>query len=130
MNNFGIRLKETLDSKNLNQKELAVMANTTGATISRYINGERSPNAELLNDISVALNVSTDYLLGKTNEPVPIDEKSLSINEQAGKAIYDKLVEIGFIKNGENITDEHLNVLVDVLAPQLDFALFKLNRIE
>lgn len=65
MNNFGIRLKKILEQKNITQKELAEMAETTGATISRYISENRTPNAELITKIAAALNVTTDYLLGR-----------------------------------------------------------------
>ncbi len=67
MSDFGARLKRILEQRNLSQKELAEMSGTTGATISRYVNEDRIPNADFLLRIAEALNVSVDYLLGNTS---------------------------------------------------------------
>ena len=127
---FNERLAELRNKYGLSKKDVAQGLSVEQSTYGKYELGKRQPSLEMLEKISNYFNVSTDYLLGKTDEPVPMNEKKPPANEQAGKAIYDKLVEIGFIKNGEDITGEHLRVLVDVLAPQLDFALFKLNQRE
>ena len=81
MSIFSQRLKETIISRGVSQKWLAEQANTTEATISRYIKEVNSPAIlEILADISKALNVSSDYLLGITNIPtaknsIPNEEK-------------------------------------------------------
>lgn len=67
MLDFAKILKNVLDEKGVSQKWLAKQAKTTEATISRFVNEKRKPSAlETLSDISLALNVSTDYLLGLT----------------------------------------------------------------
>jgi len=75
MISFSIRLKEILKDRGMTQTELAEKAHTTTATISRYLNNNRTPNIELLNNITIALNVATDYLLGKTDDPTPPGKK-------------------------------------------------------
>ena len=68
--NFAQRLKEIMKEKKISGKELAEGANTTEATISRYISGKRSPEIlEVLKNAAKFLGVSTDYLLGLTNNP-------------------------------------------------------------
>ena len=58
-----------MDERGISQKWLAEAANTTEATISRYINGVHQPNVLLIMSIAKALNVSVDYLLGTTAIP-------------------------------------------------------------
>ena len=66
---FGEILKQTLEERGINQKWLADAADTKEATISRYINGvNKSARLDILVSIAKALNVSTDYLLGLTNQ--------------------------------------------------------------
>lgn len=74
MSMFSQRLKETIISRGVSQKWLADRANTTEATISRYIKEVNSPAIlVILADIAKALNVSSDYLLGITNIPTTKD---------------------------------------------------------
>lgn len=73
MQSFSNTLYELLKQKGINQRMLAEMANTTEATISRYLtNARRMPRADLVIAIADALNVSTDYLLGLTSNPAKL----------------------------------------------------------
>lgn len=67
MTNFSLILKELTESRGISQKWLADEANTTEATISRYINGIHQPNIKLVISVAKALGVSVDYLLGLTS---------------------------------------------------------------
>ena len=70
MQNFSNVLYNLLQQKGTTQSTLAEMANTTEATISRYLtNARRMPRADLVISIANALDVSTDYLLGLTSNP-------------------------------------------------------------
>lgn len=70
MQNFSNILYDLLSQRGLSQKALAVLANTTEATISRYLtSADRMPRVDLVVSIAKALNVSTDYLLGLTSVP-------------------------------------------------------------
>ncbi len=56
--------------RGVSQKALAERAQTTEATISRYLSGARSPeNFTILKNVALILNVSSDYLLGVTDNP-------------------------------------------------------------
>jgi len=62
--NFGKRIIELMQKKQMTQKELADRIGTTEATISRYISGSRDPKSEVLANLATALNTTSDYLLG------------------------------------------------------------------
>lgn len=67
MDNFSKILKNTLEEQGVSQKWLAQRAETTEATISRFVNEKRKPAVlDIICNIAKALNVSTDYLLGLT----------------------------------------------------------------
>ena len=80
---FGVRLKEAMSERGLTGRELAAKAGTTEATVSRYAGGERRPDGfAVLAGLARALNVSSDYLLGLTNNPfakgsLPAEVKNL-----------------------------------------------------
>ena len=69
---FGKILKNILDERGISQKWLADAADTKEATISRYVTGvNKSSRLDILAKIAVALNVSTDYLLGISDVQTP-----------------------------------------------------------
>ena len=54
--------------KELSQAELGKMIGTSGDVIGRYERGDISPSIEAVAKIADALEVSVDYLIGKTME--------------------------------------------------------------
>lgn len=81
MEKFIKRLTELLEKNNMSQRELSQKIYVQEATISRYIHGERNPTSEILSRIADALNTTSDYLLGKTeNANKTYNEKELSID--------------------------------------------------
>lgn len=87
------------------------------------------PSADKLAKIADYLSVSSDYLLGIDTGKIK-KEPPVSVTAQDAQKVYDKLVEIGFIKPGEKLTDSHLEILDDVLSPQAEFLRFKLDQIK
>ena len=63
------RLDELKASRKLLQKQIAEGAGIPLRTYQRYENGEREPSASTLVALSDFFNVSTDYLLGLSNNP-------------------------------------------------------------
>lgn len=57
------RLKKALILRNKTQRALANEIGVTEVTISRYVNGTRYPDAEIIVRICKALNISADWLL-------------------------------------------------------------------
>lgn len=74
---FAVRLRETREARGLTQKQLAGLLDLSEGTISRWETTERdrdmsrSPPLAQLARISMALNVSLDWLLGlpEAHEP-------------------------------------------------------------
>ncbi|MFC7319849.1 helix-turn-helix domain-containing protein [Halobacillus campisalis] len=60
------RLKYSRKTKGLTQSELANKIKTTKGTVSNYENGYSTPSNEMLISLANALDVSVDYLLGRT----------------------------------------------------------------
>ena len=68
-------LKKIREAKNLTQQNIADMLNIQRPTYTRYENGEREPDFETVLKLSEILEVSVDYLLGKTDIPTTLDEE-------------------------------------------------------
>lgn len=67
-NDFGKRLKDLLEEKGMTQRTLAGLIDATEMSVSRYINGNRTPRGPVIVQIAKALGVTTDYLLGNSGE--------------------------------------------------------------
>lgn len=65
----GERLKQLRKEKNLTQTELGNKINVTKVSISGYESGNRSPDTDTLQRLADFFEVSTDYLLGRTDTP-------------------------------------------------------------
>lgn len=68
MNNFGERLKYLREKNKMYQSELAEKLNLAPSTISMYERGDRDPDTSTLSKIAEIFNVTTDYLLGRTDK--------------------------------------------------------------
>lgn len=66
---FAERLQEARKRKGLKQKEVSEHLNIAWRTYQNYETGERRPNFETLAALADLLDVSADYLLGRTDEP-------------------------------------------------------------
>ena len=75
MKKFNERLKELREDNNLKQRELAEILMIDQRSLSFYEIGKYEPNLETLKRISLYFNVSTDYLLGLTDETKPYKRK-------------------------------------------------------
>lgn len=64
----SFRLKDIREDRDLLQSDIAKILNTTQSQYSLYENGLRTILIEKLIILSKFYNVSTDYLLGLTNE--------------------------------------------------------------
>ena len=93
---YSIRLRDTLDLLDIKQSELARKTGVTEATISDYINAKQTPRLSVVEKIADVLNVSVDYLLGRSNK-LQTDE-TLDINNLSQNEINDVKIYIEFLK--------------------------------
>ncbi|MBC3796465.1 helix-turn-helix domain-containing protein [Acetobacterium tundrae] len=68
---FGQRLKVLRESKGMTQQELADILNLSVGTVGMYEIDKRLPNNKNREKIAKYFNVSSDYLLGNTDDPTP-----------------------------------------------------------
>jgi transcriptional regulator with XRE-family HTH domain len=66
-NNFSLRLKENRELKEMSQGDLAKKSNLQPSAISHFETGKRKPSFDNLRSLADALEVTTDYLLGRTD---------------------------------------------------------------
>ena len=61
---FGERVKQTLKELGITQKRLAEILQVQTSTLCEWLNDHNEPPMQTIADIVVALEVSTDFLLG------------------------------------------------------------------
>lgn len=88
------RLKHMRKLRKYTQEELAKKVNTTKGTISNYENGYSTPSNEMLAILADVLETSTDYLLGRTDNPSTVREEKAPYNAGKEKSIYDEQKEL------------------------------------
>jgi len=65
----GDRLRELRESRGESQRALAAAVGCSSAAIAQYESGTRSPDALILLRIAAHYGVSSEYLLGLTDDP-------------------------------------------------------------
>lgn len=76
------RLKELRQEKHLRQDQVAALVNVTKSAVSAWESDMRQPPYDTLIRLADIYHVSTDYLLGRTNDR-PLDLAGLSPHEVA-----------------------------------------------
>ncbi len=61
---FGERVKQTLKDKGMTQKQLAAQLRVQTSTLCEWLNDHNEPPMQMIVDVAIALDVSSDYLLG------------------------------------------------------------------
>ena len=65
----------------MTQQEVADKLGIERSSYARYEGSSREPDMGTINRLAAILNVSTDYLLGVTNNPTPVTEDDAEIWE-------------------------------------------------
>lgn len=103
------RLRELREENHLLQKDVAKYLNITTSAYGYYEQGKRNPDIETVNKLADFFNVSTDYLLGRTNKKI---NSSVDLNNEEikyetfskmEKFFTKKLISEGIIKENEPI---------------------------
>lgn len=129
---FGEKLNTALAKRNVSQIELARALgyqDKTANTISYYCAGKRTPNLEQFDKIVGRLDVSADYLLGRTGDVMTRDPDMQKACDVTGlkKESVERLREINFDDGFDNtdnlkkivpglIASEHFPALISSIA--------------
>ena len=63
-NILGSKISDLLQKNGLTQRELAKQVGVSEVSISRYVNGERTPRGPIVVNIAHALHTTVEYLMG------------------------------------------------------------------
>ena len=95
MSALASRVRTRREAKEMSQAQLATSSKTTQSTVSRIEHGQLlNPGAQTLMRLAGSLDVSVDYILGRTDEPGEAD----ALAGPKGKRLlecYSKLTEAG-----------------------------------
>lgn len=94
------KVKQLMESQNLNQKELSKKSGITEASVFRYLSGDRKPRMDIIINFAQALGVTTDYLLSED------DTTSIGAYTEIATAI---------ARNGKNLSAEEKNKLIALI---------------
>lgn len=103
---FASSLRQLMENRNVTQADLALKIEVTPQTVSQYCNGISEPGYDNLVKIADYLDVSIDYLLGRTGDPnrqaSAVDELGLApcvingiLKIKTGKLLSDRLAQDG-----------------------------------
>lgn len=81
---FRERLKSTREQRGWSQGELAERTKLPPSSISHFENGPRKPSFDNLKKIAEALNVTTDFLLGRSDKPEGAGEVDMLARKVSG----------------------------------------------
>jgi transcriptional regulator with XRE-family HTH domain len=77
-----LRLKELRESRKINQQGMSLICNVSQAMISKYELGQAEPDIQTLILIAKHFSVTVDYLIGVSDEKMPVDTASMSEDEK------------------------------------------------
>ena len=90
--NFIARLKTLREAKGVSTRKLGGAIGISSPAISQFENGTALPAIDTLVALAKFFDVSVDYLLGISDEPKPIPEKSDQTDKQPGQVEMDTLL--------------------------------------
>ena len=106
-NAFIKRLTDTTKNRGISFAELSRQSGISKARISQYVHGVYMPNSDAITALSAALNVSPDYLLGKSDVPSPTARGSRNLKilgeVRCGAPSADEEIYMGEISVAQNI---------------------------
>jgi transcriptional regulator with XRE-family HTH domain len=90
MNHLGERLKSLREKKNKSQLRVAKDLGLSNVQLSRYESGDRKPDPEVIAAFADYYEVTTDYLLGRTDKLISVAGNEVELNESEMK-VFNKI---------------------------------------
>ena len=107
----GSVIKKLREHRNMTQDELAEDLNTTRQAVSRYENGDRGINQDLLFKLSNIFKVPIDEFFPPLNNS--IYKKKEITQEEEMELLKETLKRKGFLNENEEISEEDFNKLIE-----------------
>lgn len=120
---LGNKLKQLREARCLTQADIAKEIGVSRERYNQYENNRRSPDYDTLVILAKSFNVSTDYLLGRTDDPLPIRDVDQDLHDEHD---YNKELD-AFLSDDEmtsmfydykNWTEEEKRNLLNILKGQ------------
>lgn len=106
----GSVIKKLRERKNMSQDELAEQLNITRQAISRYENGDRGVNQDLLFQLASIFNVKIDEFFPHLNNGYLKQEIT---KEEEFELLKETLKRKGFLNDNEDLSEENYNRLIE-----------------
>jgi transcriptional regulator with XRE-family HTH domain len=104
-------MRKLIDTKNYSITKLATNACVSDSTIISYLNGQKIPSVTTLISISNYLNCNIDFLLGRTNNPMKINELNNAYsNDELNLLIYNIA---SLPKDKQDLVEAYVKGLID-----------------
>lgn len=99
---FKDKIKELMTTQNMTQKELSEKSGITEASISRYLNGERTPRIDIIINFARVFKVDVDFLIS--------DDDGIKKSE-------DSYIECKTVlaRNAKDLTSDEKNELISII---------------
>ena len=108
---FGQRLRTARKNKGLTQKQLADMIHAKHNSVSDWENDKNRPDPDTIEYICGALDISASFLFSDPDTKKKNPESDASDSGTLAERLYDFLISIGYLKPGQDLTDQQLEVL-------------------
>ncbi|WP_025950435.1 helix-turn-helix domain-containing protein [Geobacillus thermocatenulatus] len=114
---FPNRLKMLRLQKKLTHQDMADFLGITRQGYSKYENGQSQPDIDTINKLAEFFNVTTDYLLGRTDDPNPpgSDNEELGTLARINQLIKEYGIEqMGFfdIEKWKHLTEDEIREII------------------
>lgn len=106
MDTLGSKLKKLREEKGFTLEYVANRLNTTKTSIGRYEKNVREPKSEIINSLADFYDVSTDYLLGRTD--IKNIEKQNENNEES-------LEVLEVFKDYKSLSEENKQIIIQLM---------------
>lgn len=119
---FGKKIADLRKQRNLSQYDLAEKLGFSRGKISNYEQGTREPDFETLKQIADFFDVSTDYLLGKTDKKQASAENNVELTDYQKEVLefFDKSPIVNFKDKPDDLRSmlEDFEVYYEIIKAQ------------
>lgn len=115
---FQERLNKLLKDNNMFQTDLSKYVGYSSQAVSKWCRGDSEPDLNSLIKIANFFNVTTDYLLGIDSKE---NKSNTNLKDLEKEALRKTLVNAGYMKNNEDLSNEELKNLIKFVKNNKEF---------